>query len=50
MPTSHTFLRENMFVFEKICLEIQVCFSGQMNVRIITELLKNTPVLLKFLE
>jgi len=40
-----------MFVFEKICFEIQqVCLLGQVNLRLIAELCKIAPVLLKRLE
>lgn len=39
-----------MFVFEKNILKYKFVFSCQMSLRIMSELLKNTPVLLKILE
>jgi len=41
-----------MFLFGKeyILKYDKLCFSGQMSLNIISELLKNAPVLLKYLE
>jgi len=39
-----------MYIFEKICIHLeipQVCFVGQMSLKIMAELLKNAHVLLK---
>jgi len=41
-------MRTSHILWVKVCLLIrQVCFSGQMSLRVVTELLKTTPVLLK---
>ena len=53
MRTSHTVLKENVFVLEKnmfLTIVQQVCFLGEMSLRIIAALLKNALVLLNCLK